>query len=205
MYCNVLFFHATFRGVSHNEQLLLLRPKEVLLSAAADFIRVGAIMREEQLRQLSTAVGNKLIHRDAWVTCAESCTGGWVAKALTDIAGSSAYFDRGFVTYSNAAKHDLLGVKESTLAEHGAVSDAVVREMALGALRAANADFAVSISGVAGPDGGTPEKPVGTVWFAFATRNGEVSATKQLFSGDRDEVRSQAAVFALQTLLDDFL
>ncbi|EKN4921878.1 nicotinamide-nucleotide amidase [Yersinia enterocolitica] len=162
-------------------------------------------MREEQLRQLSTAVGHKLKDRDTWVTCAESCTGGWVAKALTDIAGSSAYFDRGFVTYSNAAKHDLLGVKESTLAEHGAVSDAVVREMALGALRAANADFAVSISGVAGPDGGTTEKPVGTVWFAFAKRDGKVSATKQLFYGDRDEVRLQAAVFALQTLLDDFL
>ena len=162
-------------------------------------------MREEQLRQLSIAVGNGLKDRGAWVTCAESCTGGWVAKALTDIAGSSAYFDRGFVTYSNAAKHDLLGVKESTLAEYGAVSEAVVREMALGALRAANADFAVSISGVAGPDGGTAEKPVGTVWFAFAARDGQVSAIKQLFSGDRDEVRLQAAVFALQTLLDDFL
>lgn len=162
-------------------------------------------MREGQLHQLSVAVGNELKERDAWVTCAESCTGGWVAKALTDIAGSSAYFDRGFVTYSNAAKHDLLGVKESTLAEYGAVSEAVVREMALGALRAANADFAVSISGVAGPDGGTAEKPVGTVWFAFAARDGQISAIKQLFSGDRDGVRLQAAVFALQTLLDDFL
>lgn len=162
-------------------------------------------MREEQLRQLSIAVGNGLKDRGAWVTCAESCTGGWVAKALTDIAGSSAYFDRGFVTYSNAAKHDLLGVKESTLVEYGAVSEAVVREMALGALRAANADFAVSISGVAGPDGGTTEKPVGTVWFAFAARDGQISAIKQLFFGDRDGVRLQAAVFALQTLLDDFL
>ena len=162
-------------------------------------------MREEQLRQLSIAVGNGLKDRGAWVTCAESCTGGWVAKALTDIAGSSAYFDRGFVTYSNAAKHDLLGVKESTLVEYGAVSEAVVREMALGALRAANADFAVSISGVAGPDGGTTEKPVGTVWFAFAARDGQISAIKQLFFGERDGIRLQAAVFALQTLLDDFL
>lgn len=162
-------------------------------------------MCEIQLRQLSTAVGNKLKERAAWITCAESCTGGWVAKALTDIAGSSAYFDRGFVTYSNAAKHDLLGVKESTLVKHGAVSEAVVREMALGALREANADFAVSISGVAGPDGETAEKPVGTVWFAFASHEGQVLVSHQLFYGDRDAVRLQAAVFALQTLLDNFL
>ncbi|MCB5303289.1 MULTISPECIES: nicotinamide-nucleotide amidase [Yersinia] len=162
-------------------------------------------MSEKQLRQLSIAVGNKLKARAAWVTCAESCTGGWVAKALTDIAGSSAYFDRGFVTYSNAAKHDLLGVDETTLANYGAVSEAVVREMALGALSAANADFAVAISGIAGPDGGSADKPVGTVWFAFAAREGRVVAYKQLFSGDRDTVRLQAAVFALQTLFDDFL
>ncbi|CNF35998.1 competence damage-inducible protein A [Yersinia rohdei] len=162
-------------------------------------------MSEKQLRQLSIAVGNKLKERDSWVTCAESCTGGWVAKVLTDIAGSSAYFDRGFVTYSNKAKHDLLGVKESTLEKYGAVSEAVVQEMALGALREAKADFAVSISGIAGPDGGSAEKPVGTVWFAFATNEGLVVASKQHFCGDRDAVRLQATVFALQTLLDDFL
>lgn len=162
-------------------------------------------MLEKQLRQLSITVGNKLKERGAWVTCAESCTGGWVAKALTDIAGSSAYFDRGFVTYSNAAKHDLLGVQESTLESYGAVSEAVVQEMAHGALRKANADFAISISGIAGPDGGSAEKPVGTVWFAFATGEGQIVARKQLFHGDRDAVRLQATVFALQTLLDDFL
>ncbi|CQJ54613.1 nicotinamide-nucleotide amidase [Yersinia intermedia] len=162
-------------------------------------------MSEKQLRQLSIAIGDKLKARGAWVTCAESCTGGWVAKALTDIAGSSAYFDRGFVTYSNAAKHDLLGVSETTLANYGAVSEAVVREMALGALREANADFAVSISGIAGPDGGSADKPVGTVWFAFAAREGQILACKQVFPGDRDAVRLQAAVFALQTLFDDFL
>ncbi len=120
-------------------------------------------MSEKLLRQLSIAVGNKLKERAAWVTCAESCTGGWVAKTLTDIAGSSAYFDRGFVTYSNQAKHDLLGVKENTLANYGAVSENVVQEMALGALREANADFAIAISGIAGPDGGCAKKPVGTV------------------------------------------
>ncbi|CNK10803.1 nicotinamide-nucleotide amidase [Yersinia intermedia] len=162
-------------------------------------------MSEKQLRQLSIAIGDKLKARGAWVTCAESCTGGWVAKALTDIAGSSAYFDRGFVTYSNAAKHDLLGVSETTLANYGAVSEAVVREMALGALREANADFAVSISGIAGPDGGSADKPVGTVWFAFAARGRQILACKQIFPGDRDAVRLQAAVFALQTLFDDFL
>lgn len=162
-------------------------------------------MSEKQLRQLSIAIGDKLKTRGAWVTCAESCTGGWVAKALTDIAGSSAYFDRGFVTYSNAAKHDLLAVSETTLANYGAVSEAVVREMALGALREANADFAVSISGIAGPDGGSADKPVGTVWFAFAAREGQILACKQVFPGDRDAVRLQAAVFALQTLFDDFL
>ncbi|CNF06234.1 nicotinamide-nucleotide amidase [Yersinia intermedia] len=162
-------------------------------------------MSEKQLRQLSIAIGDKLKARGAWVTCAESCTGGWVAKALTDIAGSSAYFDRGFVTYSNAAKHDLLGVSETTLANYGAVSEAVVREMALGALREANADFAVSISGIAGPDGGSADKPVGTVWFAFAACEGQILACKQIFPGDRDAVRLQAAVFALQTLFDDFL
>jgi nicotinamide-nucleotide amidase len=111
-------------------------------------------MSESQLRLLSIAIGDKLKQRAAWVTCAESCTGGWVAKALTDIAGSSAYFDRSFVTYSNAAKHDLLGVSEVTLANYGAVSEAVVREMALGALDKAQADYAVSVSGIAGPDGG---------------------------------------------------
>lgn len=162
-------------------------------------------MSEGQLRQLSIAVGERLKARGSWVTCAESCTGGWVAKALTDIAGSSAYFDRGFVTYSNAAKHDLLGVNETTLASYGAVSEAVVREMAAGALERANADFAMSISGIAGPDGGSMDKPVGTVWFGFASREGQISAQKQHFSGDRDSVRLQATVFALQTLFDDFL
>jgi nicotinamide-nucleotide amidase len=162
-------------------------------------------MSEKQLRQLSIAIGNKLKERGAWITCAESCTGGWVAKVLTDIAGSSAYFDRGFVTYSNTAKYDLLGVGETTLANYGAVSEVVVREMALGALSAANADFAVSISGIAGPDGGSVDKPVGTVWFAFAAREGQMLACKQIFSGDRDAVRLQAVVFALQTLLNDFL
>lgn len=162
-------------------------------------------MSENQLRKLSIAVGQKLRARGQWITCAESCTGGGIAKAITDIAGSSAYFDRGFVTYSNAAKHELLGVAEATLKVHGAVSENVVREMAQGALKAAKADLALSVSGIAGPDGGSEEKPVGTVWFGFAERSGRVQAYKRQFAGDRDAVRLQATIFALQMALDEFL
>lgn len=162
-------------------------------------------MSENQLRKLSLAVGEKLKANGQWITCAESCTGGGIAKAITDIAGSSAYFDRGFVTYSNAAKHDLLGVAEGTLVAHGAVSEEVVREMAQGALHAAQANLALSVSGIAGPDGGSAEKPVGTVWFGFAERTGRVLARKMQFAGDRDAVRLQATIFALQTALDEFL
>ncbi|AHG21296.1 hypothetical protein Z042_18060 [Chania multitudinisentens RB-25] len=162
-------------------------------------------MSEITLRKLSISVGQKLKANGQWITCAESCTGGGIAKAITDIAGSSAYFDRGFVTYSNVAKHELLGVKEATLVAHGAVSEAVVCEMAVGALHAAKADLALSVSGIAGPDGGSEEKPVGTVWFGFAERAGRVQAYKMQFAGDRDAVRLQATIFALQTALDDFL
>lgn len=162
-------------------------------------------MSEQQLRKLSVAVGEKLKANGQWITCAESCTGGAIAKAITDIAGSSAYFDRGFVTYSNTAKHELLGVAEATLNAHGAVSEEVVREMAMGALHAARANLALSVSGIAGPDGGSVEKPVGTVWFGFAESSGRVLAKKMQFSGDRDAVRLQATIFALQTALDEFL
>ncbi|AQT63953.1 nicotinamide-nucleotide amidase [Serratia marcescens] len=162
-------------------------------------------MSENQLRRLSVLVGEKLKAQGRWITCAESCTGGGIAKAITDIAGSSAYFDRGFVTYSNAAKHDLLGVREATLAAHGAVSEEVVREMAIGALRAAQADLALSVSGIAGPDGGSAEKPVGTVWFGFVGSDGRGLSRKMQFEGDRDAVRLQATIFALQTAIDEFL
>lgn len=162
-------------------------------------------MSEQRLHQLSVLVGNKLKDKGLWITCAESCTGGWVAKSITDIAGSSAWFDRGFVTYSNASKHQLLGVSDATLNEFGAVSEETVREMAQGALHAAGANLALSISGIAGPDGGTATKPVGTVWFGFADSDGRIVTVKQQFSGDRDSVRLQAAVFSLQTALDEFL
>ena len=162
-------------------------------------------MTDSELMQLSEQVGLALKARGATVTTAESCTGGWVAKAITDIAGSSAWFERGFVTYSNEAKAQMIGVREETLVQHGAVSEPVVVEMAIGALKAARAHFAVSISGIAGPDGGSKEKPVGTVWFAFASASGEGITRRECFSGDRDAVRRQATAYALQTLWQQFL
>ena len=162
-------------------------------------------MTDSELMQLSEQVGLALKARGATVTTAESCTGGWVAKVITDIAGSSAWFERGFVTYSNEAKAQMIGVREETLAQHGAVSEPVVVEMAIGALKAARANYAVSISGIAGPDGGSGEKAVGTGWFAFATARGEGITRRECFSGDRDAVRRQATAYALQTLWQQFL
>lgn len=162
-------------------------------------------MTDSALFELSQRVGNGLGQLGATVTTAESCTGGWIAKVITDVAGSSAWFERGFVTYSNEAKHQLIGVNETTLEAYGAVSKGVVLEMAQGALAAAKADYAVSVSGIAGPEGGTPEKPVGTVWFGFADKHGRTLAKVQRFDGDRDAVRRQATEFALQSLWDDFL
>lgn len=162
-------------------------------------------MTDHELMQLSDAVGQVLKQRGATLTTAESCTGGWVAKVITDIAGSSAWFERGFVTYSNEAKAQMIGVHEPTLAEHGAVSEPVVVEMAIGALRAARADYAISISGIAGPDGGSEEKPVGTVWFGFATAQGEGITRRECFNGDRESVRRQATAYALKTLWQQFL
>ncbi|MBN1086818.1 nicotinamide-nucleotide amidase [Erwinia aphidicola] len=162
-------------------------------------------MTDRELSQLSTRVGQQLLARNASVTTAESCTGGWIAKVLTDIAGSSAWFERGFVTYSNEAKQQMVGVSESTLAQFGAVSEQVVREMAQGALSEAGAQYALSVSGIAGPDGGSEGKPVGTVWFGFAASTGEVLALVERFHGDREAVRRQATGWALQTLHDHFL
>ena len=165
----------------------------------------GAKMTDSELMQLSEQVGLALKAQGATVTTAESCTGGWIAKALTDIAGSSAWFERGFVTYSNEAKSQMIGVSEVTLLDNGAVSEPVVVEMAIGALRAARATYAVSVSGIAGPDGGSAEKPVGTVWFGFAGSDGRGLSRKMQFEGDRDAVRLQATIFALQTAIDEFL
>jgi nicotinamide-nucleotide amidase len=149
------------------------------------------------------------------LTTAESCTGGWIAKALTDIAGSSRWFDSGFVTYSNASKIRDLGVSSRTLAVHGAVSEAVVREMAAGALKVTGANLSVAVSGVAGPDGGTAEKPVGTVWFCVGRRPDPLSMPKpderedsfilvtegRLFGGDRETIRRLSVAYALKLML----
>lgn len=162
-------------------------------------------MTDNTLHQLSLKVGEALRQSGATVTTAESCTGGWIAKTLTDIAGSSAWFERGFVTYSNEAKQQMIGVAGETLNLHGAVSEAVVREMAEGALVAANANYALSVSGIAGPDGGSVEKPVGTVWFGFASQQGPTLARHQRFAGDREAVRLQATEYALRTLWEEFL
>ncbi|KAJ9432085.1 MULTISPECIES: nicotinamide-nucleotide amidase [Pantoea] len=162
-------------------------------------------MNDEQLQQLSRRIGEQLKKRQATVTAAESCTGGWIAKVFTDISGSSAWFERGFVTYSNEAKQQMVGVQDTTLQQYGAVSEQTVREMATGAAKAAAAEYAIAVSGIAGPDGGTPDKPVGTVWFAIAGPEGRVLAQRQIFAGDRDAVRRQSVVWALQTLLDEFL
>lgn len=162
-------------------------------------------MTDEELVQLSTVVGEALKREGATLTTAESCTGGWVAKAVTDIAGSSAWFERGFVTYSNEAKAQMIGVEPDVLNQHGAVSEAVVIQMAQGALTAAHASYAVSISGIAGPDGGSAQKPVGTVWFGFASRSGALLTRHECFKGNRDAVRRQATIYALNTLWQQFL
>lgn len=140
--------------------------------------------------------------RGLTVTTAESCTGGLVAGAITAISGSSEIFERGFVTYSDEAKAELLGVPAGLIAEFGAVSEAVAREMAAGALSRARADLAVAVTGVAGPGGGGAAKPVGTVWFGLATRQRRVVARHRLFTGDRDAIRAASVVFALNLLID---
>lgn len=155
-----------------------------------------------ELEILAERLGNLLLQRGEWLAAAESCTGGWLAQSVTAIAGSSAWFDRGFVTYSNAAKTEMLGVPETTLERHGAVSDAVARAMAQGALANSRADWTVAITGIAGPGGASLHKPVGTVCFAWASKDGGCEAHTCYFSGDRAAVREQSVRFALNGLLD---
>ena len=157
----------------------------------------------DSIATLAEALVGELMQAGLSVATAESCTGGWVGKALTDVAGSSGVFEYGIVSYSNDAKADLLGVSPESLAVYGAVSEAVVREMATGALGRSGADFAVAVSGIAGPGGGTEEKPVGTVWFAWVSRETpepKVSTSRYLLKGDREAIRSQSVVLALQEL-----
>lgn len=144
-------------------------------------------------------IAKELTARKKTLTTAESCTGGLLSAELTSVAGSSAYFQRGFVTYSNQAKTQVLNVLPSTLRNYGAVSEETAREMALGALLATRNDYALSITGVAGPDGGTEKNPVGTVWFGFATKQ-RIWAKKYHFEGDRNQIRRQAVQYALAIL-----
>ena len=159
---------------------------------------------DQDLYQLAEEVGRRARASGWRVVTAESCTAGWIAKALTDVPGSSQWVDSGYVTYSNTAKIRDVGVSERTLVEHGAVSEATVREMANGALRAAGVELAIAVSGIAGPDGGTAEKPVGTVWFAVATIQAQGPAALcevRHFDGDREQVRRQAVDHALRLAL----
>src|SRR5450759_1404693 len=151
---------------------------------------------------LATQVGGALKSHGSMLATAESCTGGGVAQAITEVAGSSAWFELGFVTDSNLAKQQMLGVRETTLKQHGAVSEMTVREMVAGALQHSATQVALSVSGIAGPDGGTADKPVGTVWFAWGIKNGQTYAQRYQLGGNRAEVREQSVRIALQGVID---
>jgi len=157
------------------------------------------------LEKLAAAVVADLTGAGKAVATAESCTGGWIAKSITDIPGSSAVFGYGVVSYSNGAKESLLGVGNATIEAQGAVSEGVVEAMADGVLHLSGADIAVAVSGIAGPDGGTEDKPVGTVWFAWAVRDGagaRIDTSCEHFSGDRELVRELTVAHALQGVLE---
>ena len=159
----------------------------------------------DSILKLSQALVGELIKSKKMVATAESCTGGWLAKAITDVPGSSEIFAYGIVSYSSGAKESLLGVQTTTLIDNGSVSDAVVEEMAMGAINLSGADIAVAVSGIAGPGGGSKEKPVGTVWFAWAVREGSSVHTEtgcQHFNGDRDLIRELTVAHALQGIRD---
>ena len=158
-------------------------------------------MTDEKLYQLAERVGKALKAKGMMMAAAESCTGGWIAQAVTAVPGSSEWFERGFVTYTYISKHEMLGVKIETLEAHGAVSEQTVHEMTAGALERSHAQVAVSVSGTAGPSGGTPQKPVGTVCFGWGVKAGAVQTAIKCFDGDREAVRRQAVMFALERVL----
>jgi nicotinamide-nucleotide amidase len=155
---------------------------------------------DEKIKTLTASCAERLREAQLRLVVAESCTGGWLAKVLTDLPGSSDWFDRGYVTYSNQAKQSMLGVSGETLAAHGAVSEATVAEMTRGALRESGADIALAVSGIAGPGGGSAEKPVGTVCFAWQRRDAEPRVARECFGGDREQVRRQSVAYLLARL-----
>ncbi|MCX7099366.1 MAG: CinA family protein [Methylococcales bacterium] len=152
---------------------------------------------DTELFELASQLGDMLKSKDKKIATAESCTGGWIAEVITAVSGSSAWFDRGFVTYSNAAKMQMLAVSPQTLEQFGAVSAQTASEMALGALLHSDADCAIAVTGIAGPSGGTAEKPVGTVFIAWAYKNQALKVVAKEFSGDRQQIRRQTVKNAL--------
>lgn len=163
------------------------------------------LVTDSDLMRLSVRLGQMLLTANARMATAESCTGGWIARCITDVPGSSQWFESGYVVYSNEAKHRDLGVSQASLDQEGAVSEPVVRAMARGALERAGVDLAIAVSGIAGPSGAVMGKPVGTVWFALAHRRGqaiEETARLKLFKGDRELVRRKSVQFGLKLLLE---
>ncbi|MDZ7662503.1 MAG: nicotinamide-nucleotide amidohydrolase family protein [Thiohalophilus sp.] len=167
---------------------------------------MSRVPSDEVLLALAHRIAERLGDAGLQLATAESCTGGWIAKLLTDVPGCSAWFERGFVTYTNQSKQDLLGVPAEVLGDHGAVSEATVRAMADGALRHSEASLALSVSGIAGPGGGRPDKPVGLIWFGWAQQaapgNPDVRSESRQFNGNRDAVRRQAVARALEGVLE---
>lgn len=159
-------------------------------------------MLHEEVQEALNDVAKILLDRGWMMATAESCTGGWIAKCCTDLAGSSAWFERGFVTYSNEAKMEMLDVEPAVLDSEGAVSRAVAEQMATGARHFSRADVSVAVTGIAGPDGGSADKPVGTVWFAWSIGDAGVESQWGQFEGGRDAVRRQTVIHALRTLGD---
>jgi nicotinamide-nucleotide amidase len=157
---------------------------------------------DQALFDLASRAGLALKARGWMLVTAESCTGGWVSECVTMVPGSSEWFERGFVTYTNVAKREMLGVRAQTLDTCGAVSEQTVREMVVGALASSHGHIAVAVSGVAGPAGGTPQKPVGMVCLAWATRASEATVTTRQFGGDREAVRRQSVIVALEGVLE---
>jgi nicotinamide-nucleotide amidase len=158
----------------------------------------------QNLTAITQQIGEILCKKNAKLTTAESCTGGGISKAITAVSGSSQWFEFGFVTYANTAKQKLLGVSQETLDEYGAVSEQVVREMAQGAIQQSNADYAIAVSGIAGPDGGTEQKPVGTVWVCWQTPQ-QICTQKFMLKGDRQAIRTAAIKNSLQQLLQHLI
>ena len=155
---------------------------------------------EKHIKTVISHVAECLKANEQMLAVAESCTGGWLAKVCTDLPGSSEWFERGFVTYSNEAKQDMLAVPVVTIETHGAVSAETVEQMVLGVLSHSRADWAIAISGVAGPGGGSEINPVGTVWFGWMKKNQKPTTIKKIFAGDREHVRQQSVEFALEEL-----